>query len=131
VVISPDQPKDDFERARNLRNEAEQRGITLKRGEEDKPHYHFDLNLGAMKTSKDPQKALELVQLAVEQSAPGFGEHKALLGQVAKLKELEQDTVTWHDPFAVEAEKNPKVWVSLEDWLNEQGLNVSELEEGK
>jgi len=116
----------DFDNKRNFRAEAYKLGLTLRRGEEiTLPIYYLDLNSGALFTSCEPKKVLELVLLARKYaSSESYGAHSAILQLVAKKKEIGsvEYPCVWTIPYWVEVDDE---YTSISDWLAENGYGYT------
>lgn len=87
--------------------------------------FSFDLNMGQIDINNaEPWRVMRLVTIARHFADDAmYGEHNALLGLVAQRRELEKGgNVYWHRAYHVGANNNP-AWVSLQDWLIENGQN--------
>ena len=92
------------------------------------PAYFFDLNQGRLVTSQELPKVWELVKLARKYGdTDDYGEHIALLRQVARKSELSQERVDWYRPERVSASKNPAEWKSLQSLLEENRFDLREV----
>jgi hypothetical protein len=115
---------DDFERATQFRNAVVEQRVGWSYGDQEPENFFFDLNSGQIYTKRDAESAMKVVQLAREAAADeGYGDHNALLSLVAERSELGRNSVYWHRPYHVRASDDPEVWISLKDWLKEQGQN--------
>lgn len=91
-----------------------------------KDRFGFDCNnLGSMQTSKRPEKILELILLIREKysttHAKCCGEHLEILGQVALRGDLPNSYVRWGRAYQLVPQGKRHEWVSLEEWLAENG----------
>lgn len=115
---------DDTKRAENFRNSVVQHGLGWDYGKEEPENFFFDLNSGQIHTKRDAESVMKVVQLArVAAESESYGDHQALLSLVARKSELSDSRVYWHRPYHVNARTEPEVWISLKDWLTEQGQN--------
>jgi hypothetical protein len=113
---------DDFERAEQFRNAVIEQGYGWHYGGQEVPNFFFDLNSGQIYAKQDPESVMGVVRLAREAAHDDmYGDHNALLALVAARSEVNGDRVYWHRPYHVGASDNPAVWISLKDWLTENG----------
>ncbi len=88
---------DDFERAQKLRKEALNKGLSIERKEVNGCKsclFHYDLNQGEIFGVGGAESAAKLVRLAQSNAKyADYGEHYALLGLVADIKDLEPESV--------------------------------------
>ncbi len=113
---------DDFERATQFRNAVVEHGVGWSYSDKEPENFFFDLNSGQIYSKRDAESVMKVVQLAREAAASAnYGDHIALLSLVADRSELGRNSVYWHRPYHVRAIDDPKVWISLKDWLKEHG----------
>lgn len=116
---------DDFESAVSFRNLAAREGLVIEGFRHPEGSFYYDLNQGGFSSLADAAKVVQIVTLARQEAGhEDHGEHVAMLNLVAKRSELSdkkevQRGVYWHRPYHVSA--TPDLWISLEDWLKEQG----------
>lgn len=124
---------DDFK----LRDEAVKLGLKVDSRTHDGRVFYYDLNYGQIYGSTDPDKVFALVKLARKcASFDGDGEHNALLNLVARKDELGDESsgrVCWHRVYYTNARNEPDAWISLRDFLTNNGHDTSEVfeEEGR
>jgi hypothetical protein len=112
----------DHQRTMAFRREAMEEGLGGGSAITTSARFFLDLNQGPLYAPADVEKIARLVELArkhaVEES---YGEHGALLELVARREELDGAVVMWHRSYHVNRGRVPDGWVSLRDWLAENG----------
>jgi len=82
----------------------------------------YDLNMGALRGPKEPEKVLSLVNLARKHAdSENYGEHNALLDLVCQRKDTQAERIIWHRSYHTRASNERHLWVSLREWLAENG----------
>ncbi|MBY0359821.1 MAG: hypothetical protein K2W82_17595 [Candidatus Obscuribacterales bacterium] len=114
-------------RSQEFRTAAAAMGCTQKACA-GKPYHVFDLNYGTMYSPAEAGAVSALVEMSYRFVSSGnIGEQDALLysvadrGELAKFKAGEAAILFWQRPHHVQAERDPARWISLRDWLAEEG----------
>jgi hypothetical protein len=129
IVFPRGSDNGDESRSESFRKAADFARLTAQDGPTVGEQSHlFDLNQGTIYACSEAAKVRGLVELArVHAPSSAYGEHHALLGLVARRVDLERFNdgrllqLTWHRAYHVGALSDPEAFVSLADWLNEQG----------
>jgi len=115
------------EKVEQFRTEAQERELILPWSAKC-PRYFFDLNQGQLYTKQELPVVWDLVKLARDHADNDtYGEHNALLQLVARVSELEKESVYWHRPYHVGAAEDPKEWKSLQSLLEDNGFDMKEI----
>ena len=114
--------RDDLQRARDLRAEAEAEKLMYPMGAGTADAYSLDLNMGEIRCPNDPAKLKQLIDLARKHaSGDTYGEHNAIRQLVALKSAIKESVVLFHRPYHVDSTANPDRWISVEDFLKEKG----------
>lgn len=84
-------------------------------------YFYYDLNSGEIKGKTDPLRVLQLVELASKRTD---GDHNTLLQLIAKRSDVDDADakyVYWHRSYHID-HKKPGEWISLREWLEENGV---------
>lgn len=110
-----------FETAPAFRAEAARQGLIVDSfwpKNKDERRFWYDLNQGQFYSDPDPATILRILALAASISD---GEQNAMLWLVAKRSDIaEKVQVNWQRGYYVANRDDPN-WVTLRDWLAEQG----------
>ena len=116
----------DHQRTMAFRREAMEEGLGGGSAITTSARFFLDLNQGPLYAPADVEKISRLVELARKHSVDEtYGEHGALLQLVARREEFDGTVVMWHRPYHVNMGCLPDDWVSLHDWLAENGRPYS------
>ncbi len=84
-----------------------------------RPCFRFDLNdMGRIYTPIDPVSVLKLVEIMRKYDDSEYGHHSAILNQMACRSAFGGDLIDWQ---RVQYAGREPEWVSLRDWLRENG----------
>ncbi len=112
----------DHEKTMLFRREALEEGLGGGSAITTSARFFLDLNQGPLYAPADVEKIIRLVELARKHAVDeAYGEHGALLQLVARRDELDDAMVMWHRPYHVNMGRPSDDWVSLQDWLAENG----------
>jgi hypothetical protein len=119
-----------FDLAENFRDAAEAQGLSFgSRPDGQSQFFYLDLNSGQMYIKTDPESVMSVVRLAREVGAIDdmSGTHNAILNLVARRNQTADNRVNWQRPYHVGAYNAPDVWISLRDWLIDNGQDPSSI----
>ncbi len=107
----------------NFRRDAAETGLITEHGQFDKENRFFlDLNQGGICVQGDAISLLTMVKLARKHARyEDHGEHQAILSLVAHRSRVTEKHVMWNRAHHVEGSRNNPEWISVKDWLEEQG----------
>lgn len=113
----------DCERAAAFRAAAKRAELSLDQRPNSTSIFVFDLSQGRIITPSEPEKVMELVQLARDYAKRDqYGEHNSLLALVAPRDEVDY-TSPCHWSKLRYVNYNPKTWITLKEWLEQHGQN--------
>ncbi|MBP7119450.1 hypothetical protein KBA63_05205 [Candidatus Woesebacteria bacterium] len=85
-------------------------------------HFYFDLNDGPFFSRQDPGSVTRIIEIGYALDPSRItGEWSYLLELATPVSDLNNRSVKWERPYRIPKDAKPGSWITLRQWLMEQG----------